>query len=225
MGKLKSIKNNILFLYHAIRLLLIPNRSLLSLLYIGNRLSESKVGEQAAKELLKNERIEQQAMIRYGFSSLKLEALQPLKEKSFGRVLYDFMTEQQLDVYPLQENTEASASVYLRERRRKIHDFLHVVLEYGTDLHGEAEVNAFTARQTGMPICYLIIIGVMLKTMLKQPLEFHKLMDRLRMAWKRGGQAENLFIFPWEDMLTLPLIEVREILFQNKQILSTLDLK
>lgn len=209
MKKIKSIKNSLVFIYHTIKLLLIPNKSLYSLLYVGNTLSESKVAQQATNQLLEQEEIQEQVRANYGYKALDLEALKKMAEGSFGKTLYDFMTSQNLDVYPLKEGVEPSPAIYLRERRRKIHDYLHVVLGYGTDLLGEAEVNAFTARQTGMPISYLIIIGVLLRTMLKQPLEFHQLIDRLKDAWGRGSNSENLFVYPWEDLFEQPLEEVR----------------
>ncbi len=209
MKKIKSIKNTLIFIYHAIRLLLIPSKSLYSLLFVGNKLSESKVAQQATTKLLQEEEIQEQVQANYGYKVLDLDELKDMPEGSFGKVLYGFMTSQNLDVYPLLENIEPSPEVYLRERRRKIHDYLHVILRYGTDLLGESEVNAFTARQTGMPISYLIIIGVLLRTMLKQPLEFHSLIDRLKHAWERGSISENLFVYPWEDLFEQPLEEVR----------------
>ena len=216
MKKIKSIKNTLVFIYHTIKLLLIPSKSLYSLLYIGNKLSESKVSQQATYGLLQKEEIQEQVKIKYGYSQLNLEELKEMPEDSFGKTLYEFMTSQKLDVYPLLGNIEPTPEVYLRERRRKIHDYLHVILGYGTDLLGESEVNAFTARQTGMPISYLIIIGVLLRTMVKQPLEFHNLIDRLRHAWQRGSMSENLFVFPWEDLYERPLEEVRLIFFIYK---------
>jgi len=210
MKKIISIKNTLVFLYHVIRLLLIPSKSLYSLLHVGNKLSESKVAQQATNKLLQNEDIQDQVETNYGYNTLDLEVLEKMPEGSFGKVLHDFMASQNLSVYPLMEDIEPSPAIYLRERRRKIHDYLHVVLGYGTDLLGESEVNAFTAKQTGMPISYLIIIGVLLRTMVKQPLEFHNLIDRLINAWKRGGVNENLFVYPWEDLFELPLEEVRQ---------------
>ena len=75
-----------------------------------------------------------------------MNALKELPKNSFGYALFDFMDSQNLDVCPLLENERSSSAIYLRERRRKLHDYLHLALGYGTDLHGEAEVNAFTAR-------------------------------------------------------------------------------
>ncbi|MFK7774122.1 MAG: Coq4 family protein [Saprospiraceae bacterium] len=209
MKNLISIKNSIVFLYHAIRLLLIPSKSLHSLLFVGNKLSESKLAKIAVDDLLENPAIEEQVNFNYGYSKLDLDTLKDLPKESFGYALFEFMSSQDLDVYPLLENEKPSSAIYLRERRRKIHDYLHLALGYGTDLHGEAEVNAFTARQTGMPICYLIMMGVLLKTMMKQPMEFHSLIKRLIHAWKIGGRCENLFVFQWETVLGHPLEEVR----------------
>lgn len=209
MKKLVRIKNSIVFLYHAIRLLLIPSKSLHSLLFIGNKLSESQLAKIAVEDLLDNPEIEEQVNFNYGYSKLDLNKLKKLPKGSFGYTLFEFMDDQNLDVYPLLENEKPSSSIYLRERRRKIHDYLHVALEYDTDLHGEAEVNAFTARQTGMPICYLIIMGVLLKTMVKEPFKFHALIKRLVRAWELGGRSENLFVFRWESVLDQPLEEVR----------------
>ena len=180
-----------------------------SLLFIGNKLSESKLAKISIDDLLENPAIEEQVNFNYGYSKLDLNALKELPQNSFGYALFEFMDSQSLDVYPLLENERPSSAIYLRERRRKIHDYLHLALDYGTDLHGEAEVNAFTARQTGMPICYLITMGVLLKTMVKQPMEFHPLIKRLIRAWKTGGRCENLFVFQWERVLSHPLEEVR----------------
>tara|TARA_B110000967_G_scaffold198468_1_gene231513 strand:+ start:49 stop:258 length:210 start_codon:yes stop_codon:yes gene_type:complete len=66
MKKLISLKKSIVVLYHSIRLILIPSKSLHSLLFIGNKLSESKLAKIAVDDLLENPAIEEQVNFNYG---------------------------------------------------------------------------------------------------------------------------------------------------------------
>jgi len=91
MKKIKSFNRTLVFIYHTIRLLLIPSISLYSLLFVGNRLSESKVARQATDELLQSEDIQEQVKTNYGYTRLDLETLKDLPEESFGKVLYEFI--------------------------------------------------------------------------------------------------------------------------------------
>lgn len=99
--------------------------------------------------------------------------------------------------------------VYISERIRKTHDFLHVLLGYDTDLIGEAKVNAFVANQTKMPLSFLIIAGIMVKYFFTKPLEFRLLIDGIIEGWNEGYKYHPFLLVDWEMMLQYDTNDVR----------------
>lgn len=193
---------------HLFKLLANPSDNLLSLLVLGNRLSESKSARNAASDLMEDSAIKMRYETLDGFESLNLELLKELPDNSFGFRVYEFFTTQGLDVYPLLVGDNPEDYVYLRERRRIIHDYLHLTLGYGTDLFGEAEVNAFVYQQSKMPISKLIIAGIRLKTLVSSPRSLKELNNRIRAAASRADSCQNLFAYQWEKYFKRPYADV-----------------
>jgi ubiquinone biosynthesis protein COQ4 len=88
------------------------------------------------------------------------------------------------------------------ERLRDTHDLWHVVTGYGTDVAGEVALLAFSYAQTRHPgiaaICgftYLHFVP--------------QLNELMRDAYRRGQSAAWLPAVEWEQLLALPLDEVR----------------
>ena len=193
---------------HLWKLLSKPGDNLASLIFLGDRLSESDRAREAAADLMNDPAITMRYKTLDGFHSLDLEKLKDLPDNSFGYRVYEFFTSQGLDVYPLPEIENPESYVYLRERRRKIHDFLHLTLGYGTDLFGEAEVNSFVYQQTKMPISKLIIAGIYLKTLLSKPQRIGELKEPVRLAKSRADDCQNLFAYQWEKFYQRPYADV-----------------
>lgn len=193
---------------HLWKLLSKPGDNLASLIFLGDRLSQSDRAREAAADLMDDPAVTMRYKTLDGFQPLDLEKLKELPDNSFGYRVYDFFTSQGLDVYPLPEEENPEAYVYLRERRRKIHDFLHLTLGYGTDLFGEAEVNSFVYQQTKMPISKLIIGGIYLKTLVSKPSRLGELKERIRLAKNRADTCQNLFAYQWEKFFQRPYADV-----------------
>lgn len=111
--------------------------------------------------------------------------------------------------------SQYSVSRYVGERTRKSHDILHVILGYGTDMIGEAKVNAYVINQSRMGISFLIIAGIGIKFLLKFPLDFHSLLDGIEEGWNMGYKTDFFLTQDWEEMMKLPLTQVREQFFHE----------
>lgn len=123
------------------------------------------------------------------------------------RYIY-FYTENGLDVYPQKDRTDLTFEEYISERIRKIHDVLHVVLGYGTDLVGEAKVNAFVAYQSRMPMSFLIVTGIIIKYFFQHPTKFQFLIDEIVEGWSRGSMQDNFLLQDWDQLLSCRYEEV-----------------
>jgi len=92
---------------------------------------------------------------------------------------------------------------FFRSRMRDTHDLWHVVTGYKGDLIGEASLLAFSFAQTRNPGVGLIVGMALLRG--KEP-SVRRLILR---GFLRGARAEWLPSTPWEELLPLPLDEVR----------------
>jgi ubiquinone biosynthesis protein COQ4 len=90
-------------------------------------------------------------------------------------------------------------------RMRDIHDLMHVVTGYQTDLLGEASVLAFTVAQTKNPGVALIVLLAYLRP--RGPLRGGRKV--VREAFARGVRAAWLPEADWEALLARPLDQVR----------------
>lgn len=140
--------------------------------------------------------------------------LAELPPQSLGSAYAGFMREQRLDARGL---ADAAATVrdpdealdaerrWFFDRLRDMHDLWHVATGYGRDVAGEAALLAFTHAQTrnrgvGAIVLAAAVIGP------KSRLRWQRY---LLQAWRRGRRAAALPMAPWEELLPLPLDEVR----------------
>jgi ubiquinone biosynthesis protein Coq4 len=104
-------------------------------------------------------------------------------------------------------------------RRKQLHDGVHVLTGYGTDLVGEAEVQAFLlgAKFHGIQIVLLLglIRPICRQLISTQQITKQEAWQRLRQAYERG-QRSRFDVDAWrpEDQWHLPLQEV-----QNRLVL------
>ena len=142
--------------------------------------------------------------------------LRAMSEGSFGRTYAAFMDAAQLEADGLVEadrTSEAARGVsvvdpdrdWLSERLRDMHDLWHVLSGYGRDEAGEASNLAFSYGQMPFRGVAMIVIAAAL---------VHPHGDRfawpryLYRAWRRG-RAARLITARYEELLPLPLEEVR----------------
>ena len=147
-------------------------------------------------------------------------ALRALPPGTFGRVYADFMDEAKLDATGLVEAEETATQTYGRpddepvdpereyfgDRVRDMHDLWHVLTGYGRDEAGEAANLAFTYAQVpNLGIGFIVIAGAILG-----PHDLSLYWQRyLFRAYRRGRRAAQLTAMPYEELLPLPLAEVR----------------
>jgi ubiquinone biosynthesis protein COQ4 len=147
-------------------------------------------------------------------------ALRALPEGSFGRAYATFMDAAQLDADGLvaaeREATENygrdDAGLrdpdrdYFGERLRDMHDLWHVLTGYSRDEAGEAANLAFTYGQVpNLGIGVMVIAGAIVG-----PLDLSLYWPRyLFRACRRGRRAALLTVAYYEELLPLPLADVR----------------
>jgi ubiquinone biosynthesis protein COQ4 len=143
-------------------------------------------------------------------------SLAALPEGSFGREYARFMREGGIDAEGLvlaSEERERLREPVLDPERdwfftrlRDMHDLWHVLTGYGRDLAGEDANLAFTWAQTGNRG----IAAIVLASLVVGPKSLDLFWPRyLFRAWRRGRRASLLAAARYEELLPLPLEEVR----------------
>ncbi len=144
--------------------------------------------------------------------------LRALPQGSFGRCYADFMDGANLTAEGLIEaEQEALARIneqknygedrnYFNGRLRDMHDLWHVLTGYGRDEAGEAANLAFTLGQ----IPDLGVALIVLAAGILGPKDITMKWPRyLLRAWQRGRRTSMLSSVPYEELLKLPIEEVR----------------
>jgi ubiquinone biosynthesis protein COQ4 len=146
-------------------------------------------------------------------------ALAALPEGSFGRAYRDHMQRYGLDPRKLVELSRASdpspgerdaAQLWIIERENLIHDLSHVLSGYGSDGLGEAALLAFGIGQQYRPSRLLLTVGASWEVIRRFGLR--RWLPYVWRAWRRGRRAVYLAALPYEELLALPLDDVRRAL-------------
>ncbi|MEE9439452.1 MAG: Coq4 family protein [Saprospiraceae bacterium] len=214
MKILKSLK----LVFHSLKLITNPDNNIKSLIYIGDQLALSKASSFATKQLFKNKTLSNMYDDKNGLSQDSLESLKKYKPKTLGSSMYHFYTSNNLNLYPMKNIKNYKKEVYLSERIRKTHDILHLILDYKTDLIGEAKVNAFVVNHTKMPMSALIICGILIKYFFNSPIKFQKVLNGIVDGWERGNQCSNFLLQDWESMYSMDLEMVKQKYFSTVKI-------
>jgi ubiquinone biosynthesis protein COQ4 len=143
------------------------------------------------------------------------DVLGRLPAGSVGRGYLEFVTRERITAEGLVDASElggarkgwgeplAPDEQFVADRMRDSHDLWHVVTGYHGDLVGEAALLAFTLAQTyNTGIAFIVLAALP-----KLPADARRLVLG---AFLRGMRAAWLPEQPWEDLLALPLDEVRE---------------
>ncbi len=144
--------------------------------------------------------------------------LRAMPAGSLGRSYAEFMDTAALDAQGLVDAEEEAASrqakrydygadrEFFGDRLRDMHDLWHVLTGYGRDQAGEAANLAFTFGQIpelGIGLIVLAAAAIGPKT---PPFGWQRYLLR---AWRRGRRASELSAAPYEELLELPVAEVR----------------
>ena len=139
-------------------------------------------------------------------------ALEQMPDGSLGRAYLAFIDREQISAEGLVQASDEGYTGnfvrgpdfgYVSNRLRDTHDLWHAVSGYHGDLYGEAALLAFIGVQTTNPGVALIVLTALLKT--RDP----KLVRLVVRGVESGMKAEWLPSIEWEELLPLPLAEVR----------------
>lgn len=152
------------------------------------------------------------------------DALARMPEGSLGRAYLGFLERNgfaAMGLLELEKRVEAKwdaeegvprldpARAFFRDRFLLSHDLHHVLTSYGTDDVGEATLLAFTLAQAPGRGQALLAIGAALEV--RRSLGWRWLLYDIQ-AWRRGRRAARLAAAPWEELLSLRLDTVRNLL-------------
>jgi len=143
------------------------------------------------------------------------ESLESLPEGSFGRAYVRFMIAGGIDPKGLVDAADAVPSEreldpsrrWFFDRLRDQHDLWHVLTGYGRDLAGEAALLAFTHAQNGNRGIGAIVLTAAWRGPRALDCRWQRYLLR---CWRRGRRAAPLANQRWEELLALPLSEVRQ---------------
>jgi len=142
------------------------------------------------------------------------QALQRLPEGSFGRAYLDHLERHGLDPVKLVElgrdrlggNSPDPGVRWMAERSELTHDLWHVLSGYGADPLGEATLLLFSLAQAGGRGTAILALGANLRVLRERGVGW---IPYAFAAWRRGRRAACLRALPYEELLPLPLDEVR----------------
>jgi ubiquinone biosynthesis protein COQ4 len=141
--------------------------------------------------------------------SLDLARLQALPEGSLGRTFADHMIANGLDPAALPSRPAKDAGQFVRAHLFETHDLWHVVTGFETDVAGELGLQAFYMAQLPTRLAPLLLAGGLLNTLVYAFEQRTVRMDSISRGWELGRRARSLFGVRWNDLLALPLAEVR----------------
>jgi ubiquinone biosynthesis protein COQ4 len=142
--------------------------------------------------------------------SLDLEQLGKLPEGSLGRAFADHMIANGLDPAALPTRPARDAGHFVLAHLFETHDLWHVVTGFDTDVAGELGLQAFYLAQVPSHLAPLLLAGGLVNTLVYAYDQRTVRMDSISRGWELGRRARPLFGLRWNDLLALPLAEVRE---------------
>ena len=102
---------------------------------------------------------------------------------------------------------EDEAHAWFYDRLNVMHDLWHVLTGYGTDELGEAALIAFSEAQIPNRSFPLLLIAAVVKGPKSWDFAWPRYLWR---AYRRGRRARLLTAAAWEELLPLPVAEVRQ---------------
>ena len=144
------------------------------------------------------------------------EGLAAMPEGSAGRAYLDFMVRENISLEGLREMGQSEYEkqklpenmMRFYDRSRDLHDLYHVITGYGRDGFGEVCVLSFTNAQSFNPgIAFIIWVG---KNRLQREFPGFPVKAAVKQAAQMGKNSPWFIAQDWNELLRLPLIEVRQ---------------
>jgi len=145
-----------------------------------------------------------------------IDRLGAMPEGSLGHGIWTFYTTEEISAQGLKGASEAASDddseddqesdeAIFGRRNRELHDVFHVLTGYGRDMRGEIAVLAFTFAQTKNTG-----IGYMVLRSLDGNDSNSEMGKLIRQGYWRGRRAQWLIDQDWEELLPLPLEQLRK---------------
>lgn len=133
--------------------------------------------------------------------------LMGLPEGTVGRVYAEMMVRQSFS--PIDEGRADSPETRVRARLEATHDLWHVATGFGTSDAGEIGLQAFYLAQITPKLPLILLIATLVRALREDRSRLVEMMDAISTGWTAGRAAEPLAALPWEDLMDLPLEELR----------------
>lgn len=165
----------------------------------------------AKKQRAQSPEVDRLIAERYSPPLARLDELARLPENTLGRVFADSMIRAgfQVDFFPVEQVSDDG--LYLLMRLRCTHDIWHTVTGLGTDAPGELGLQGFTLAQLGSPLSVVLIVGGLLRSLLR-PSEARRMLAEVRRGYRMGKAARPFLPVRFEDGWDRPLREWRQAL-------------
>lgn len=179
-----------------------------SLLKLGDVIAETNWFVMATKKFREQDQF-QLMQKKYSPTIPSLENLKKYPKNSLGFQFAEFMVGNHLTTYDFEVPVTGDA-VWLRERSRRVHDFLHVLLEKGISVEDEICLNAYLVYSIQAPISCLIMYGGLFRLMLTDFRTFLSTRKEI-LKIKQWSQANPcLLTLPIEEMLDTDTSKLRQ---------------
>lgn len=204
-------------MYYGVRLFLRPHE-LNTLIQLANQLTDLKAFDEAVLHVKEDAQAKALIAERYSPKPLNMEKLKTCAPGSFGLAYYNHMQAFGLTPYFAPDVSLASEKIYLRERQRVVHDYVHALLNIGTTVEEEAKLNAIFMVKGCSPFTSVIVAGAFFHFLFKRPSELVKLTREVNQGFNYGEQLRTPFAFRWEEHIHSPLSEVRALMSARSNV-------
>lgn len=163
----------------------------------------------SVKYMLKDPEIAKLVSDRYSAPVPDLTKLMTCPANSLGYAFAQYISSSGFDPDFYRKIEVVDDETCLLFRLRQTHDIWHVVTGMSVDVSGEIGLKAFELAQTRRPLAGILIAGAFISTMLNQPEQLDRLLDRIACGYRMGAKAKPLLAQRWEEHWEKPLAEWR----------------
>lgn len=143
-------------------------------------------------------------------TTVDLARLKSLPAGTLGKEYFLFLDRLNTtpDERPVVQYVDDDDLVYIMQRYRETHDFVHVILQMKTTLLGEITVKYFEGLQLGLPMC---VLGGLFGSWRLGPKHRRALLERyLPWCMEQAVNSRLLIAFDWENHFDKPVSQLQK---------------
>jgi ubiquinone biosynthesis protein COQ4 len=163
----------------------------------------------SVKHMLSTPEVAEFAKERYSPAAPDLAKLMTYPANSLGFAFAQYISSSGFDPGFYRKMDVVDDTSCLLFRVRQTHDIWHVVTGMSVDVAGEIGLKAFELSQTRRPLAGILIAAAFVSTMLNQPEQLDRLLDRVASGYRMGAKAKPLLSQKWEEHWEKPLSQWR----------------